>query len=391
MHGEYNGIEPSCCPQEPLNAAGERTKESSWLEVRLPFSDANCGIKQSLVKFGGKSIRYGKLFEVIDSLAGDVGHRHCRGCKDITIVTASVDGMSALSDINADKDLVLQAFLTYVGKSSMEIHVNLISDGTLVACTQFIMVARHGVNGAAYVIPGLHLKNAADKDEFARGQIRAAERKVQAQHSLDLVPPRQDEVHLVHELHLRTKKLKAEKRALLANKDKSKEDADLHKETDKHKEERARFKYMRSTSVHSTEIMHQQNRNLHGKVFGGEIMRKAFEMAYITAACHIGNANTQFVAVDDINFLRPVNVGAIMEFRGLVTYTAQSEVVVQVTVEEVDTDRSGERIRTNQLAYIFKTRDGQKAPEVIPEDYGEFVLFLNGKRTYQEHIIEREM
>jgi acyl-coenzyme A thioesterase 9 len=377
MHGEFSGMVPFCCPAHPLSPSGKRGKESSWLEILLPFSDPKCIMRRSMVNYGGKAVRYGKLFEVIDSLAGDVGYRHCRGCDDITIVTASVDGMSisAVEDITTDKDLVVQAFLTYVGKSSMEIHVNLVSANKLIACTQFIMVARHGVNGGAYEIPGLEVTSQADKDEFARGQVRAARRKLEAKNSLAIVPPRQDEVAMIHQLHLRSKGLKAQKRALLMNREST--------------EKTRHFKYMKSTLVQSTEFMHPQNRNVHGKVFGGEIMRKSFEMAYITAASFIGRDNTRFVAVDDINFILPVNVGSIMIFTGQITYCASTEVVVLVTVDECEAETM-ERTRTNQLSYVFKTRDEKVAPEVIPEDYGEFVRFLDGRRTYEDAIVNRE-
>ena len=377
MHGEFSGMVPSCCPVQPLSPSGKRSKESSWLEILLPFTDGKCNMKESMVNYGGKNVRYGKLFEVIDSLAGDVGYRHCRGCDDITIVTASVDGMSisAVDDITTDKDLVLQAFLTYVGRSSMEIHVNLISADKLIACTQFIMVARHGVDGGAFEIPGLEVTSQADKDEFTRGQVRAAGRKHDAKNSLAIVPPKQEEVEMIHHLHLRSKGLKAQKRALLMNREGT--------------EKTRHFKYMKSTLLNSTEIMHPQNRNVHGKVFGGEIMRKSFEMAYITAACFIGRDNTRFVAVDDINFILPVNVGSIMIFTGQITYCEGTDVVVLVTVEECEAE-SMERTRTNQLSYVFKTRDEKLAPEVIPEDYGEFVRFLNGRRTYQDAIVNRE-
>jgi acyl-coenzyme A thioesterase 9 len=370
MHGEFHGMMPSCCPNEALTAEGKRTKESSWLEILMPFSDKQSRLRECMVNFEGKAVRYGKLFEVIDSLAGDVGHRHCRGCEDITIVTASVDGMSisADADISADRDLTLQAFLTYVGKSSMEIHVNLIQDSRLVACTQFIMVARNGVLGSAYKIPGLQITTQVDKEEFAKGQIRAAERKIEAKNSLDLVPPREDEVAMIHQLHLNSKGLKAQKRALL-----------MKKTTDNERY----FKYMKHTEVISTEIMHPQNRNVHGKVFGGEIMRKSFELAYITAACFLGRGNTQFAAVDDINFIKPVNVGAIMVFKGVVTYSTGREVVVLVTVEELEPETM-ERITTNLLSYVFRSRDGTIVPEVIPEGYGEYVRFMNGKRTFED-------
>ena len=38
---------------------------------------------------------------------------------------------------------------------------------------------------------------------------------------------------------------------------------------------------MESTNVTATMVMHQQDRNIHGKVFGGLLLRNAFELAYI--------------------------------------------------------------------------------------------------------------
>ncbi len=75
-----------------------------------------------MIRTDGTTIRYGKLFEILDGLAGDVSYRHCGGpSKDLTIVTASVDGMKASASIDIKNDLKLQGYLTYVGKSSMEV------------------------------------------------------------------------------------------------------------------------------------------------------------------------------------------------------------------------------------------------------------------------------
>ena len=69
---------------------------------------------------------------------------------------------------------------------------------------------------------------------------------------------------------------------------------------------------MDTTRRQSVNLMHGHNRNIHGKVFGGEIMRLSYELAYVTAVCFLGKGNTRFSAVDDINFIRPVEVGSIM-------------------------------------------------------------------------------
>jgi acyl-coenzyme A thioesterase 9 len=93
------------------------------LEIILPFSD-HSALRDSMIRTDGITIRYGKLFEILDGLAGDVAYRHCGGrTDDLTIVTASVDGMKASANIDINNDLKLQGYLTYVGKSSMEVFV----------------------------------------------------------------------------------------------------------------------------------------------------------------------------------------------------------------------------------------------------------------------------
>jgi acyl-coenzyme A thioesterase 9 len=93
----------------------------------------------------------------LDALAADVSYRHCDGgTKKYTIVTASIDGFRAFDDDDSaslnkidmiQNDMKLAGYLTFVGKSSMEVCIDLFSvdiqgNETIVGTTQFIMVAR---------------------------------------------------------------------------------------------------------------------------------------------------------------------------------------------------------------------------------------------------------
>jgi acyl-coenzyme A thioesterase 9 len=81
-------------------------------------------LRNSLVKSDGYSMRYGKLFEILDGLAGDVCYRHTgkeRLAEGVSIVTASVARLKLLMPVSLLNDLKLQGYLTYVGKSSMEV------------------------------------------------------------------------------------------------------------------------------------------------------------------------------------------------------------------------------------------------------------------------------
>jgi len=46
---------------------------------------------------------------------------------------------------------------------------------------------------------------------------------------------------------------------------------------------------VKSTQVESCYIMHRQQKNIHGKVFGGYLMRRALEIAYISCRMFCGD------------------------------------------------------------------------------------------------------
>jgi hypothetical protein len=106
----------------PNDKVGKRRIDDSWVEMSLPFSgDKN--LRDSLVKSDGVAMRYGKLFEILDGLAADVAYRHVGHDlgKQVSIVTASVARMKIRHPISLMQDLKFFAYLSHVGKSSMEV------------------------------------------------------------------------------------------------------------------------------------------------------------------------------------------------------------------------------------------------------------------------------
>ena len=114
------------CPLQPPvlspeNAMGKCRTDDSWLEMVLPFSDQTI-LRESMMMDDGKTLRYGKLFELLDALAADVAYRHCGGKNSpLTIVTASVDNVKNFANINILNDIKMQGYITYAGASSMEV------------------------------------------------------------------------------------------------------------------------------------------------------------------------------------------------------------------------------------------------------------------------------
>ena len=54
-------------------------------------------------------------------------------------------------------------------------------------------------------------------------------------------------------------------------------------------------------------------------MFGGYLMKEAFDISYITACLQNPNGYAELLRVDQVLFLKPVPVGSIMDLRSRVT------------------------------------------------------------------------
>lgn len=204
-----------------------KTIEDSWLEIILPFSDQpklrDCMVKRYKAQEDRSkdTILYGRLFEVLDALAADVAYRHCGDIDKFTIVTASIDGFRSFDDsIRISNDLHLLGYLTYVGKSSMEVTIDIVSISNqgkeeIVGKTHFIMVARDPVTNKAKEVNQIILSDPDLIHEFQKGKVRAQGRKERALKSLSVSPPNIDETQFMHQLYLDAKQRKIEKNLIM--------------------------------------------------------------------------------------------------------------------------------------------------------------------------------
>ena len=76
--------------------------------------------------------------------------------------------------------------------------------------------------------------------------------------------------------------------------------------------------------------MHGQEKNRHGKMFGGYLMRQAFDIAYVTSALLIPNGIAELLRVDQVLFLKPVPVGSVMDLKSKVTLIEEIEGIGKV-------------------------------------------------------------
>jgi acyl-CoA hydrolase len=119
----------------------------------------------------------GRVLHWIDLAAAIVAHRHCRK----EAVTASMDEVSFLYPIRVGQMAVIAARMTYVGRTSMEIRVDVQSEDlmsgerrqTSTAYLTFVAVDR---NGHPTTVPPLLLENEEEKREARAAESRRAAR-----------------------------------------------------------------------------------------------------------------------------------------------------------------------------------------------------------------------
>jgi acyl-CoA hydrolase len=111
-----------------------------------------------------------------------------------------------------------------------------------------------------------------------------------------------------------------------------------------------------------TEYVLPQHANVHGSVFGGQIMAWIDLCAAVCAQRHAGRpCVTAFV--DDLLFKRPVRVGQVVLLRAQVTAAFRTSMEIEVAVQGEDT-LSGERWPTVECwaTFVSMGDDGRPAP-----------------------------
>ena len=82
-------------------------------------------------------------------------------------------------------------------------------------------------------------------------------------------------------------------------------------------------------------ICQPDNRNIYGKIFGGYIMRQAFELAWANSFVFC-KSRPRVLHMDDILFRSPVEIGAMLYFNSQVCFTQGNYVQIRVSAETLD-------------------------------------------------------
>ena len=337
-------------------------------------------------------VRLGRVLEDLDSLAGNIAFAHCDDADVATrpqlLVTASVDRVRLLRPLRLSEDMNLSGAVAWVGRSSIVIR----------------MEAWPRDHPDAPEDPGLYDPFAEDRvkyDSYEPGPSLTADFTFVARDSVTnkgaavnpLVPETDEQKALFERTAERVERKKARMRLERTS---GGVDGALSPELAESKrlfvDEATRAARalrelpalapatdvpMDATRTENMFVAQPQQRNLSGRIFGGFLLRRAFELAFATTYV-FGGAKPKFHSVADMNFLRPVEVGDLMRVRARVLHSAQTSCgrpVVDVEVEALVTKPESMRSEVSNTFmfkfYVGERNEGRVARRVLPSSREE--------------------
>ncbi|XP_061661668.1 acyl-coenzyme A thioesterase 9, mitochondrial-like isoform X10 [Syngnathoides biaculeatus] len=346
-----------------------RRMKDSLLEVHLPLG-SQPQLREKYLTFHN-SVRFGRILEDLDSLAVLISYSHtCNPAlkrSPLSIVTALVDKIDMRQQvIYPDCDIKFTGHVTWVGKTSIEakMHMTQYRNGAYspVLDATFVMVARDPENKRAAFVNPLKPDGPEEEELFRQGEANKSRRVELSTSSLLKVAPTAEERNVVHALFLNTldaKTVSFRGRVLPPD-----------------------SVWMEDAKVKGLEICHPQERNIFNRIFGGFLMRKAYELAWANASA-FGGCRPALVAVDDILFQKPVEIGSLLLLSSQVCYTQDNYIQVRVH-SEVFEPLSRQHNTTNVFHFTFVS--DRRVVDVVPRTYGEAMLYLDGKRHFNHTV-----
>mmetsp|Transcript_1432 Transcript_1432/g.3494 ORF Transcript_1432/g.3494 Transcript_1432/m.3494 type:complete len:181 (-) Transcript_1432:455-997(-) len=142
---------------------------------------------------------------------------------------------------------------------------------------------------------------------------------------------------------------------------------------------------MEQTKLQNCELAQPQTANLANQIFGGFLMRRAFDLAYATAYVFLGR-RPRFVEVDQVAFTIPVSVGDLTNFqaqviyadvhhelRDFTVYQGQKDVPlvsIEVSAWVVEPEQASAKL-SNKFVYTFAGDAGSEIRKVLPSNMEE--------------------
>ncbi|GJM99256.1 hypothetical protein PR202_ga16343 [Eleusine coracana subsp. coracana] len=165
------------------------TKTPAQSRTSIVYKFASDDILREQYRDPWNEVRIGKLLEDLDALAGTIAVKHCSDedstTRPLLVVTASVDKMVLKKPIRVDADLNIAGAVTYVGRSSIDIQIEVTqvdqdgdaqSDPTALTAN-FTFVARDSITGKSAPVNRLSPETEKEKQLFGEREARDKLRK----------------------------------------------------------------------------------------------------------------------------------------------------------------------------------------------------------------------
>ncbi|KAJ3611316.1 hypothetical protein NHX12_021332 [Muraenolepis orangiensis] len=303
-----------------------RSMKDSSQEVHLPLGSEHQLREKYLTHHN--TVRFGRILEDLDSLAVLISYSHTHNPalprSPLSIVTALVDKIDMRQHIiYPDRDIKFTGHVTWVGKTSIEakMYMSQLHDGVYnpVLEATFVMVARDPANKRAAFVNPLKPEGPEEELLFQQGNVNKKRRVELSTASLLKVAPTADERKVVHSLFLNT--------------------LDPQTVSFRSRVLPPESVWMEEGKMKGLEICFPQERNIFNRIFGGFLMRKAYELGW-------ANASSYGISV---------------------CYTEGNYIQVRVHTEVLD-PLTGQHNTTNVFHFTFVS--DKDVPMVVPKTYG---------------------
>jgi len=253
------------------------------------------------------------------------------------------------------RDMVFSAKLNHVGRSSMEVGIRIecLGEGSshLASC-YFTMVARSTDSGEAksLALPPLQYPEEQDMKRFNNAELRRQTYRDGLAKAEEM--PSLDEYLLLKKLH---------------HEQESEEFAGIH---------------AGDLVLESTCRAYPDQENVPKTIFGGYLVRKAYELAELAAEM-VAPDRAVPCQVNRINFNQPVLMGDQLKFTARVVYTGKTTITVQCDIRRFGRN-AGDKALSNSCMFTFQNVDREMNPQpvpfIYPVTYAEDARFLNAYR-----------
>lgn len=309
------------------------------------------------------NLRPGLLLEVLDKLAEEAALDYVhRVHPDARVVTAAVDRIVVRQVPDVSRDVQFRARINHVGRTSMEVGIRVDQEGAPalhIASCYFTMVARSGVGDQArsLEIPPLEYSDDLERRRAEKAVVRRENYRRQAAAADE--PPSREEYELLKHLH--------------------------------QAQEEPRFAGLLAGNLtaESWERMYPEQENVPQKIFGGYVMRRAYELASICAD-RVAPDRPVLAAVNRVNFLHPVRMGDTLHYTTRVVYAGKASVCAETSISRRSRDRTSMALSNSALfTFVNVDRDlhPQPVPAIYPTTYAEDARYLWARR--QHHDLEQ--